>query len=248
MKHKVISLTVVILASSIAGLILFTKKTEQTFAAPAPEIPQEAIEKAPSPDEVKAVAPTATNEVAKAIADDLLNRNPKGPQPSERQPGVLSVSAMDPNIIAGNILEDQAKKITTEVFSGGITSADIHSSSSASSQDYLLARGKIIVNAQASLQKYEKKKFDDSTLGAMKSAAEHATAELKKLTVPKELIDIHTEQLRLLGAQIIIYGNILNRDSDPIAAAISIELLKRVDAELATLSDKIKVFIEQHAS
>ncbi len=248
MNYKIVSVGVLLLASTVAGLVLFTKNSEQVFKAPEGAIAKQDILKAPDPQTIRATLPTVTNQVAQSIAQDILNRNPQGPQPSKNLAGVSSITALDPKLVASKILEEDVQKATTAIFAGAPKSEEINQSSSASPAEYLKNRGEIIKAAQLRLAPYQGKKFTDATLTVMRDTIRSTLGAMNALQVPPSLISIHSEQVRLLKAQFAIFDNILNRDTDPVAASVSISLIQKVNEDLATLSRTIKAYIAQHSS
>ncbi len=249
MNYKVASVAVVTLALGCAAFILFSKPNELSFKdQQIGAIPLQEIKKVGSPVKIDEDRPSATQDVAKAIAQDLLERNPQGPQPSPTQPGVSTILALDPKLVASKILEEETKKIVEKILATPTDPKDIILSSSTSAKEYLSARGAIIAAGQQKLAPYSTKPFGDATLQAMASVTAEIIRQLKLLPVPEGLSAIHAEQIQLVTAQNTIFESILNRDADPIAASVSLSLIERVDKGLADLSDKIKTYISKNPS
>ncbi len=186
--------------------------------------------------------PNLTEAVTESLAKAIVDNNPLGPQPDPEQPGMLTINPIDAKTISQDVLRQHAEKMTAYLSSLRPDPKDIFIDKQVSVKTYLLARDKILNAQRADLRGYELKEFDDATMQVMYSASDKALTKLKALSIPPELVAVHTEQLRLFMVQQAIFKSIMQRKTDPFAAQIALNALAGLSNDTEKLQAAFKAF------
>lgn len=246
MNHKLIPIGVLATASLTAGVIVFNKSHQGELVAFPDLIAFSEIRTAPQPllnnDPDKKIA---TRDLADVIAKDLLARNPEGPIENPLQPGVASIKTLDPNIVAGKILDEQVQAATEDIFNQPEIKPRVTEKQDPHAiAQYLRARADIIAATQEFLADRIRPtdEFSEATLEVLAQANRKALDGMRELAVPSPIIFIHSEQLRLLTIQQAVFNKILDKDTDPLGAAVAISLLTKVTDQFSMLSKSIETY------
>jgi hypothetical protein len=208
------------------------------------------IKKAPETISALRSEKNATLQFADSIAREIVSQNPDGPTVKTSQDGssVRSIKTLDPKIIAGDLLTADMQKITEEILNQETPSPAIDPDGSLSSiKNYLSTRNKILSDGNAELKKISVKGgFDEATLARMNEINTVVLNKLVQVPVPKTVEIFQSEQIKILALQQSIYERILNKDSDPLGAAVAVSLITKVATQSDSLNQALSKYVEEN--
>jgi len=189
-----------------------------------------------------------TEEIAKEIAQSILAKNPTGPALTE---GISTISGINPEKIAGDVLEKRITDITRSILEPQLDTKNIkiiQTTTEESSKTYLLNRVGIVrkgaealLAAKIDFSKPTPKNFKD-----LLHIYDVLIEQLYALPAPKNLAPIHIEQLRLMTAQRLIFKSLSEYNDDAITASVALSLLDAVLQQEKELGDSLNDFIQSN--
>jgi hypothetical protein len=156
MSNKVLSLSILISATFIAGFLLIRKETPSIVVDARKEIPLSDIAKVD--DSTFITEENPSEGAVKIIAEQLQKANPKGPQPLASAEGKTAIKTTDPKTVANMILAEEASKATESLLNISIPDSEVIVKNSASSTAYFVARKEILETANKALLPYANQK------------------------------------------------------------------------------------------
>ena len=275
-KKIAVALSIVVLAIIAAVFIVSAKsETKITVANPIVIASQTAAEESrgdyspeillPSPLPVSGArgagtspaSQNATKAIAESIAADLLAKNKDGLV--EIDAGASGLRAAAPENIVNAKLEENIgaaiERLRTVSIDDGRFLA-VEPSNEAAAQYLKNAEVVVVKQFLASTDTTEETGLSADTITpdsftpaffrALVPRYDTAVNELYKLTVPRNLLAIHHEKIRILLLQRNAVAALLNYETDPFSAQAAGELLLDSREELASLGEAIDQFITEN--
>lgn len=240
-SQKFTALVIIIGALILSGFLIFNKLDhELSFGFPITPGYEKTI--------TIEIEKNNTEKVAGEIVKSIIEKNPEGPTLLGDKLGIFT---KDPEEIVTEILDKSTTETKEAVLSPKLYFENIEIIENASKENiafYLDNRSSIIVSAgQDAINRGANLSNPNiATFSILLDTTSHALAELYALPVPKKILSIHKEQIRLLAIQENIFKNLVNYERDPLVAAVSVSLLFSVNEDLLTLSKTIAEFIEEN--
>ncbi len=195
----------------------------------------------------QALALNLTATLGKEVAEAIGAQNPTGPQ---NLGGVQSITTLAPERIAETFLDENFSTAIAENFNPLIEDASLRIHEGKSTKDF----SAYALSLQATLVKYNPaiqtalKNPSASTLTKLGPLYEEMITAVKNISVPRPLLYIHREEIRLLTIQKNIFMSIANYEQDPTLAWAAIELIKPVSEEFVALAERIGQVISTSAT
>ena len=180
----------------------------------------------------------ATQQLARKIAEDILQRNPNGPFLNKNQP---SLRVTNPEVLIDQYLAANLPKETnTEKFKPVIQKEDLHivqDQNKTRNDAYLQNVNQLIIS---SLAKFNPAGDLSQQLQSLASIYETIIQTLYQLTVPALYANYHQQVLSIFSGKKMAIADIQNYlDTDPLRAIFTLQTILNLNQELATLQQTL---------
>lgn len=186
-----------------------------------------------------------TEEVAQRIAQEIIEKNPEGPNTDE-QTGLVTV---DPEVLVQDVIAQAFEEVKIEDLRPNITLADlviIKSSEKALAEQYFSNLNKIIGSNFTAGISVNWENPAQTNFAALINAYAISMSESMAVAVPEDLAQLHREYVTLLGAEKNTLTLIKNYEIDPAQATVAIEAGDIFTRELAEVISRMNAYISKH--
>jgi hypothetical protein len=244
-RQKLVATFFITASISLSFLLIFGTR-HHILSWETPRVEGELLGQVLSTPVIPTQTPQRTQEIAKEIAQSILKENPTGPIISEG--GVSGISTINPEAIANDVLVKKIEEITRSVLEPQLNGAYIKTTDAANREaniEYLGSRAGIINQAGQAVQEhsFDFRKLTDEDLMDLIDIYEFTLEQLYALPVPKNLLDLHKEQLRLTTIERNIFTNIANYRTDALSASISISLYEKVFLQISEYRKTLREYM-----
>lgn len=246
MNYKKSSLIFLAITTLIAGILLLSK--ERTFYITKEESPL-TRESIISIEEYRpnAITSETGKAVAQIIAQDIVEKNPEGPRSGDGlQPGEMSIATSKPEEVVEKILSAETGRVRKDLLSPVIDQEKFIIGSKETAASYLTARSGIIESGARTIAGFKITTVDDKAIKNIISVSDTMIDQFYALPIPREMIDVHTEQIRLLTAERGLLASMVNREKDPVAAALAVSLIPENQKAMEAFQQKLVALLAKN--
>ena len=242
MLRKLISIGLLVGSLVFASLIIFNKSETSnsltTNTEPAFKIQDSQLPTAQTDKKLVASKDNSTSQISKSIAQEILARNPNGPELVDQQ---SSISVPDPETIVDKYLADGISNFNINDLKGSVNNAKLNviaDKSPEAIKNYFRDFRDILNNNFQSL-KIDTDNLSFEKISQLVSAYNQAIKEFYILPVPQTLFAIHKEQISLMTAQRNIFSILENYNEDPLKALLAIQAFESIQKEVTALKTTV---------
>ncbi|MEZ4156631.1 MAG: hypothetical protein R3B52_01455 [Candidatus Paceibacterota bacterium] len=186
-----------------------------------------------------------TQEISKALAKDLVDKNPDGPLQTESG---AQIAAIDPDQLVATTLQKAIEEFDASALRGKVDEGQIVFTSTSDKEaqaDYFEEMNSLIKKNLKGLSiNYEKP--EATNFPVFVSTYEKIIADLYALPVPRVISGFHANLIELFLTQRNIYALLANYQTDPLQALLALDFADSVDDEFITLSNQMNKYIEDN--
>lgn len=246
MNHKTSSLIVLATTTLIAGILLISKERTFRITAEGSPLTRENI------ISIEEYRPNAiTSETGKAaaqiIAQDIFEKNPEGPQvETGLRAGEMSIATSKPEEVVEKILTTETGRVRQALLYPDIATEKFTISNAETAASYLAARASIIEAGARHIASFQITTINDQAIKKIIGVSDQMLRQFYALPVPREMVDVHAEQIRLLTAERGLLASMVDRETDPVAAALSVSLIPEIQKATEAFQQRLLALLTKH--
>ena len=232
---------------AIAALIGFVWifGSQADLRTEAPKFPsQQLVESLQKPIGLPENTPDITGDMTKAVAQEIIKRNPTGPLTAG---GATQINALKPEEAVEQMLTEGLKNFDSTKIRPTITASELIILPDASTELSLSYfrkfyelfeknfKGVLITETSGRL-----------VLAPVVAAYDQASKDFLALPVPKNLVSYHRREVELLVAQKNAFALMNNYEQDPVQAILAAKLGDALTQESVALIKELGVYVEKN--
>lgn len=186
-------------------------------------------------------APNITRTLAKALAAEVIKRNPTGPGPA----GSQRLRLIRPTDAVDKLTSQALEKFDLSEFQPRVPDADLRitSDSPAAFQLYFIHLSDAIKTHFSGIDFAPKSDLSAMNFPLILAAYSNLIAALKQIEVPVALTPLHQKELSLVLGQQRLMKYLAAYEADPLSALLALNMQEQLAEDSATLGNSFRSFI-----